>query len=533
MKKYNKDFIGVFIKTSLLVLFILLPKIPIAFSKLKHHTTSSTPKTNEKMYKSGVHTYRIDFNKESKSKTASLKSTYIDGQGIILKEKGTYSPSFNFRIREYCKDSIATFSTQTLISRLSNKNMDVIFVMTLEENNSDKSKWYGCYALNDNFKEKTWTILNGKHKIEDYVITENTYLKGYIWNKGSGEIAVNHLELILGIEPNINSKKPFIEILKPEITNYPSEIKTSIFKTKISGDIIGNVKIKTNIQQANCYNQQFIFCSESQLLVTDMNGKSIGKPISFKSNITMPCLNYSKSGMVVTSKKAKGNLLRMISISNDFKMIRDTLLKIPSSTEFIMSEGHVDSEANGVLGISTDAKIALLANNNFKISTLKIKLDIIDSYKITGLKQINKNKFIAIASNEGNNISYVGSIINGEIKFSLLPYLNDKDKSILGLDENATWISSADGNYFVLTNSIRKNLFKISLKDDTSISILKNYHLQISERNISPNYYEFTSMFKGKRNNGEGLYFNCHNSIATQKVHPEISNNILYFYKTD
>ena len=533
MKKYNKDFIAGLLKSSLLVLFILLPKIPIALTNLKQNSTPSTLESEEKMYETGAYTYRIDFHKASNLTAPTRNKPYVEGQGIIIKEEGNFSPSFSFRIREYCKDSIVTFSTQTLISRLSNKNMDVIFVMTLEEKNSDKSKWYGCYVLNENFKKNTWTVLNGKHKIEEYIITENTYLKGYIWNKGAGDIAVDHLELILGIETNAINKKPPLDVLNPEIKSYPIDIKNSIFKTNISGELVGDLKRKTYNKQANYYNKQLIFCNESQFSVTDIKGNPVGKPINFNKKIVAPCLNYSKNGLLITSKILKNNLLRLVSISKDFKNIRDTTIKATVSKEVILSEGHADSEINGILGVSIDAKSAFLIKSNFTITKINIKLNPVETISVKNLKQIDKNKFIVITSNNDKTDIYIGSLLNGEIKFSLLTYIYEREKNLLALDETSSWINSENGNYFILSNKIRKTLFKISLNNDKSISILKNYHLKRFGEYFSPNYYEYTYMFKGKMNDDVGLYFNCYNSTETQKNHPEIKNNIIYFYKID
>lgn len=533
MKRPYEYFLGDSIKTCIIILLLLLPKSPVALSKLKFSATKLSPESADVMNESGAYTYRIDFHKATKLTTPSRNKPYIEGQGIIIKEEGNFSPSFSLRIREYCKDSIVTFSTQTLISRLSNKNMDVIFVMTLEENNSDKSKWYGCYALNENFKKNTWTVLNGKHKIEEYIITENTYLKGYIWNKGAGDIAVDHLELILGVETNASNKKPDLEVLIPEIKSYPTDIKNSIFKTNIKGEIAGNLKSKTYYKQANYYNNQFIFCDESQFNVTDIKGKPIGKPITFTKKIVAPCINYDKNGLLVTSKILKNNLLRLVSISKDFKHIKDTTIKAIVSNEIILSEGHVDSEINGILGVSIDAKSAFLINGQLAINKINIKLNPVQTHLVRGVKQIDKNKFIVITSKDNETNIYIGSLSNGEIKFSLLFYFNERDKDILALDETSTWINSENGNYFILSNKIRKTLFKISLNNDKSISILKNYHLQRSGEYFSPIYYENTYMFKGKRNDILGLYFNCYNSNSTQKNHPEINNNIIYFYKVD
>ena len=169
-----------------------------------------------KVINSGVNTYRLDFTKKDNKSSIVPGNNFDDGSALVI-SAGSFSPGFEFRLRDYCKDKFTLIFTQALINRLSNNNMDVIYVVSIEEKREKRNKWFGCYAITNNFEKGKWTILNGKHKLEDYKITDSTYVKGYIWNKGKGDLAISYIELMFDNPVNISGEKTLITQIKIEV----------------------------------------------------------------------------------------------------------------------------------------------------------------------------------------------------------------------------------------------------------------------------------------------------------------------------
>jgi hypothetical protein len=481
-----------------------------------------------KVINSGVNTYRLDFAKKDIKSSIVLGGDYNEGSALVI-SSGSYSPGFEFRVRDYCKDNFSLIFTQALISKLSNNNMDVIYVVSLEEKGEDRNKWFGCYAITDNFSKGKWAILNGKHKLEDYKITDSTYAKAYIWNKGKGDLAISYLELMFENPVNISGEKTLITQLKNQEIKSESGYQPYKEKTKINVDRIKTFKPNNNFTQIHFRDGSVLFTSKgtiksfqlkSEQLISEIKSVKNGKAENLASDGVNNFLFPSINSNTISISKSIGSS----------SVLKDTVIKTNIPGDLIASENNY-SALGLFLCISSDGKNILQFEKGLSFKKLFGSLNLPKGYSITNLKAISSNSYLCIAENKGDIKLWLGETSNTGIVFRELTYSSDIQKKLLNIERTSNIFALHDNQFLVFSTEKRNALYRIEISSSNSITIKEAYHLVDVENKISPFYFEKAIMTQGIYNGKVGYLMYCYNDTNTNLNEFINSNHSLYFFE--
>lgn len=490
-----------------------------SFSNFFH--SNEEENSGYKLVIAGVNTFRLNFTNEI-DPTGGL---YKTGSGKIVKS-GSYSPGFNFRVREYCKDSFNLIFTQTLISKLSNENMDVIYVVSLEERGEKRDKWFGCYAVNDNFKKNQWTILNGKHKLENYKITDSTYVKGYIWNKGKGDLAVSFLDLMFENPTKIAGKKTQITHLK----NGPIDIQNDFLpykqKTILNVEKIKTIQTKENYECINYHDNSIYLGSRKNIL-----------SLNLKTLVTIPInMNLLPTNLAISSKdilsippNAKSSFkVNRFSFNNGSN---DTIIKIKQTENIVISENNHNTE-HAFITMTNDGKE--VTNYSFNLSSKAQNIDKLklpDGSKIAGLKEISSKMYQVITKTGMESKFWLFYNLSSLSSFNEIVYESESEKNLLDIDENTSIFPIKNNEFIVLSTTKRNALYRVEISPLNKIKIKESFYLRDADDKISPFYFENLIITSGKYGSKNGFYLYGYNDQNKSSNELKNANHNLYFFE--
>ena len=480
------------------------------------------------MINSGVNTYRIDLSNKEK-KTAIAPGNKFEDRSAVVISAGSFSQGFEFRVKDYCKDSFTMIFTQALINRLSNNNMDVIYVVSLEEKGEAKNKWFGCYAINDNFKQGFWTILNGKHKLEEYKITDSTYVKAYIWNKGKGDLAISYLELMFDNPVNMIGEKTLITQIKNEEVQSESGYHPFKEKTIINVERIKVLPSNCNYEQLHYKDGAILFTNNGG--VNAFNLKSQQLTSVFKSGKNSTASNIATTGLTnYIFPRIHSSLIpitKSLGASINFK---DTSINTNISGSLITSENNY-SATSLFLCIGTDGKEVFQVENNLSFKKLSGQINLPKGYSISSLKEVSPENYICTALNNGEVMIWLGNKTSTAINFKELSCSSDVQKKLLDLDSSSDIFPLQKKQFLVFSKSKRNALYRIEITAANNITILEAYHLANPENKISPFYFEKTMMTRGLYNGKTGYFIYGYNVSTSTMSEFKNSNHSLYFFE--
>lgn len=475
---------------------------------------------------SGVNTYRLDFTKKDIKLPIVIGEDFKERSTLLI-SSGSFSPGFEFRVRDYCKDNFSLIFTQALISKLSNKNMDVIYVVSLEEKGEDRNKWFGCYAVNENFSKGKWTILNGKHKIEDYKITDSTYVKAYIWNKGKGDLAISYLELMFDNPINITGEKTLISHLKNQELQAESEYQPYKEKTKINVARIKTFQLNDCFSQIHFRDESVFLTSKGAIKSFSLKSKLLTSEIKLVKNVKAE--NFASDGL--------NNFLFPIINSNSISIskwigsssvLRDTVIRTNILGGLISSENNY-STLGLFLCISDDGKNIIQFEKGLSFKKLSGSLNLPKDYSITSLKGISSTRYLFIAENKEDIKLWLGETSKTEIAFRELTYSSCIQKKLLNIGRTSNIFALHDNQFLVFSNEKRNALYRIEINSSNTITIKEAYHLVDIENKISPFYFEKAIMNKVVYNGKAGYLIYCYNDTNLNEFIN--SNHSLYFFE--
>jgi hypothetical protein len=474
-----------------------------------------------KLVIAGVNTFRLNFTNEIDPR----EGLYKNGSGLIVKS-GSYSPGFNFRVREHCKDSFNLIFTQTLISKLSNENMDVIYVVSLEEPGEKRDKWFGCYAVNDNFKKNQWTILNGKHKLEDYKITDSTYLKGYIWNKGKGDLAISFLDLMFENPNKIAGKKTEITHLKNGPIYVQKEFLPYKEKTIVNVEKIKTIETKENFECINYHDNSIYLGSRKNILSLNLR-TLVSTPINM--NLPPSNLAISSKNLLSIPTYAKSSIkVKKYSFNNGTK---DTIIKIKQAENIVISENNHNSE-HAFITMTIDGKE--VTNYSFDLSSKAQNMSnskLLDGNKIVDLKEISSKMYQVITKTGTESKLWLFDNSSTSPSFNQIIYESEMEKNLLDIDENTSIFPFKNNEFIVLSTTKRNALYRVEISSINKIKIKESYHLRDIDNKTSPFYFENLIITSGMYRSKSGFYlYGCNDQNKSSNELTNV-NQILYFFE--
>lgn len=478
-----------------IAVFLFADNVGISVASIKQKLSNLGDKNTDGKYElTGPDTYRLNFTKKS------TVCADCDSTGLLVKGGKNYSPGFEIKIHEVFSDSLSVIRTQAKIRRNSTDSLHFLFVVTIETPGVEKTYWNASYGLNADFDIEKSTILNGRLKVDDFPVNENSVLKAYIWNVGEADIHVEFIELSFGTDPAPKGNETLIQQMEGDYLQPKTGYQPYLPKTKVipgKSDFLKNVK-ELKSECLFTYRDQLHCISKSA--IHRLNEKGIlekhNYPAALSGSITVS--GCDENGRLFVSKRIAQNKL-LLYYPFESKTMQLITIGIPVG-KWIISESDQFETGMQTGWINQNGQQLLCAHHNsYQLYKCSWKSNF-NIQQISALHQISTDVYVAFVKKGESEVPFIGKLTDAGIQFNEFLWSDPVHKNVIMLSAKDEFLPMGNSEFLIAGQGWRHALHLCKISENGKITVLESYFPMAEKGGLPPFYYEELQYALWKKN---------------------------------